>query len=164
MLSMRVNKLVKLLIKFIIFLLPWLKGLPLFPSNWDDKKGWKEEDFKQNNLTSDKYRFDRSFKLISKCPDLGVKGLSFGWLNEAIKRTEEFKYPKWGKNINKPTLLLSARKDILVDSEKNELICELIPQKSIAPINGRHELLMEEDKIRNEAWKYIDKFLEKIYG
>ncbi|GIT33349.1 MAG: hypothetical protein Ct9H300mP3_08800 [Gammaproteobacteria bacterium] len=50
MLSMRVNKLVKLLIKFIMFLLPWLKGLPLFPSYWDDKKGWKEEDFKKTIL------------------------------------------------------------------------------------------------------------------
>ena len=164
MLSMKVNKLVKLLTKFITFLLPRLKGLPLFPPNWDDKKGWKEEDFKQNNLTSDKYRFDRTFKLISKCPDLGVKGLSFGWVNEAIKRTEEFKYPNWRKNVNKPILLLSAQKDTLVDSDKNELICELIPQNSIARINGKHELLMEEDNIRNEAWKAIDKFLEKIYG
>ena len=112
------------------------KGALVYVASLDDKK---IADFKQNNLTSDKYRFDRTFKLISKCPDLGVKGLSFGWVNEAIKRTDEFKYPNWRKNVNKPILLLSAQKDTLVDSDKNELICELIPQNSIARINGRHE-------------------------
>ena len=163
MLTMKVNIWIKRLTKLIIFLLPWLKRLPLSPPNWDKKQGWIEEDFEQNNLTSDKFRFDRSFRLISKCPDLGVKGLSFGWVNEAFKRTEEFNYPNWGKNITKPVLLLSAGKDLLVDADKNELICKSIPNRSISRINGKHELLMEENDIRNETWKAIDEFLEKIY-
>ncbi len=163
MLTMKVNIWIKRLTKLILFLLPWLKRLPLSPPNWDKKQGWIEEDFEQNNLTSDKFRFDRSFRLICKCPELGVKGLSFGWVNEAFKRVEDFDYPDWGKTISKPVLLLSAGKDLLVDSGKNELICSSIPNRSISRINGKHELLMEENDIRNETWKAIDEFLEKIY-
>ena len=84
-------------------------------------------------------------------------------MNEAFKRIKEFNYPEWGKNITKPVLLLSAGKDILVDSVKNELICKSIPNSFISCINGKHELLMEENNIRNETWKAIDEFLEKIY-
>ena len=163
MLTMKVNIWVKRVTKLIVLLLPWLKKLPLSPPNWDKKQGWIEEDFKNNNLTGDKYRFDRAFRLISKHPDLGVKGLSFGWVNEAFKRIKEFNYPEWGKNITKPVLLLSAGKDILVDSVKNELICKSIPNSFISCINGKHELLMEQDDIQKEAWKAIDEFLERIY-
>ena len=163
MLTMKVNIWIKRLTKLIVFLVPWLKRLPLSPPNWDKEKGWIEEDFKQNNLTSDKFRFERSFRLISKCPELGVKGLSFGWVNEALKRIEDFDYPNWGETITKPVLLLSAGKDLLVDSDKNELICSSISDRSISRINGKHELLMEENDIRNETWKAIDKFLKKIY-
>ena len=84
-------------------------------------------------------------------------------MNEAFKRTEEFNYPNWGKTITKPVLLLSAGKDILVDTERNELICNSIPDRSISRINGKHELLMEKNDIRKETWKAIDEFLKKIY-
>ena len=59
--------------------------------------------------------------------------------------------------------MLSAGKDLLVDADKNELICKSIPNRSISRINGKHELLMEENDIRNETWKAIDEFLKKIY-
>jgi len=59
--------------------------------------------------------------------------------------------------------LLSAGKDRLVDSDKNELLCNSIPNRSISRIDGKHELLMEKNEIRNQTWKAIDEFLEKIY-
>ena len=93
---------------------------------------------------------DRERKLINK-------------IDEALKRIEDFDYPNWGETITKPVLLLSAGKDLLVDSDKNELICSSISDRSISRINGKHELLMEENDIRNETWKAIDEFLKKIY-
>ena len=73
----------------------------------------------------------------------------------------DFRRPNWSKKINSPTLLLSATEDQLVDSKKNEEICQTIPEIDIAKIKGRHELLMEKDHIRKETWQHIDKFLNK---
>lgn len=160
MLSIKVKTWIKFIVKSISFVLPWLNHLPVFPPSWDDEKGWLKENFETNALTDDEYRFNRSFKLISSHPNIGVKGMSLGWLNEAIKRTEELKFLSWS-NVSIPILLLSANKDSLVKSEENELLCSSAENTTVMRLNGKHELLMEQDKLRDQAWKAIDQFLTK---
>ncbi len=161
MLSMKVKKWIRFLAKSIALLLPWLRPLPIFPPNWDEEKGWLKESFEKNGLTDDEYRFNRSYKLISSHPKIGVKGISLGWVNEAIKRTEELKLLNW-TNVSKPILLLSANKDSLINSDENESLCASIKNITIQRINGKHELLMESNKLREQTWNSIDKFLTKI--
>ena len=128
---------------------------------WKERKGWHEIPFEENDVTSDKSRFTRSVDLIRKNENLALGGLSLAWVHESIKRTRKFSKPNWSQKITSPTLLLSATKDQVVNSEKNELICQTIPKISIARIEGNHELFMEQDHIREETWQQIDKFLKR---
>jgi len=127
--------------------------------SWDQEKGWLEEEFNDNFLTSDQYRFNRVYRLISKEHDLGVKGLSLGWIYEAIKRTNQFKDKKWGSNIEKSCLLLNATQDRLVSPSSNVQILSRFKNSHIENIDSRHEIFMESDPIRNQAWRKVDEFL-----
>ena len=135
------------------------KELAFNKVNWDEEKGWLEEEFKGNFLTSDKYRFDRTYRLICKEHKLGVKGLSLSWIYEAVKRTSAFKNKKWGSDIDKPCLLLNATQDRLVSPDGNVEILTRFKNNCIENIESKHEIFMETDLIRNQAWGKVDKFL-----
>ncbi len=135
------------------------KELAFNKANWDEEKGWLEEEFKGNFLTSDKYRFDRTYRLIRKEHKLGVKGLSLSWIYEAVKRTSEFKNKKWGSDVEKPCLLLNATQDRLVSPDGNVEILIRFKNNRIENIESKHEIFMETDLIRNQAWAKVDKFL-----
>lgn len=132
-----------------------------FPqADWKEKRGWHEIKFSENLVTTDEIRFTRNSNLIRSNNDLALGGPSLAWVHESIKRIRLMNRPGWGQRITSPTLLLNASKDQLVDPKKNKLICRSIPNLSIADIEGEHELLMENDQIRKETWKAIDKFLK----
>jgi len=160
MISIQINPFLEILVK-VAGLISSLgfKDLAFNKPNWDNKKGWLEEEFKGNFLTSDKYRFDRVYRLISKEHGLGVKGLSIGWIYEAIKRTNQFKDKKWGSNVEKPSLLLNATQDRLVSPSGNVQILSRFKNSHAENIDSRHEIFMESDQIRNQAWKKVDEFL-----
>ena len=127
--------------------------------SWDSEDGWIEEPFEDNALTTDRERFERSFKFLKKCPELGVKGITVGWLKHALNRTNQFKKIKWNIAIKRPLLLLDATEDKLVNSHLNK---ELLGQSDLVEIKSlksQHEIMMETDEIRDEAWKSIDNFL-----
>ena len=135
------------------------KDFAIDKPSWDDEKGWLEEEFNDNFLTSDVYRFNRVYRLISKEHDLGVKGLSLGWIYEAVKRTNQFKDKNWGNNVEKPSLLLNATQDRLVSPTGNIQILSRFKNSHVENIDCRHEIFMESDQIRNRAWKKVDEFL-----
>ena len=66
----------------------------------------------------------------------------------------------WTKVVKNPLLLLDATEDKLVNSQLNK---DLLGQSSlvtIKSINSQHEIMMENDEIRKEAWEAIDNFLK----
>jgi len=133
-----------------------------FPQpEWRKRKGWHEIPFEENVVTSDEFRFKRGGDLVRANENLALGGITVAWAHESIKRVRRFNKSDWGKDIDCPTLLLSATQDKLVDPKRNELICKAIPHITIAQIEGNHELLMERDSIRSITWNHIDKFLDK---
>ena len=138
------------------------KDFAINKPSWDHEKGWLEEEFNDNFLTSDAYRFNRVYRLISKKHSLGVKGLSLGWIYEAIKRTDQFKDKKWGSCVEKPALLLNATQDRLVSPSGNVQILNRFKNSQIEDIDSRHEIFMESDSIRNQAWQKVDEFLTNL--
>ena len=90
---------------------------------------------------------------------MGVKGLSLGWIYEAIKRTNLFKDKKWGTLVEKPSLLLNATRDRLVSPSGNVQILSKFRNSHVENIDSRHEIFMESDPIRNKAWEKVDEFL-----
>ena len=161
MLSVRANALSRRIVNTLGLLeIVGLGSFPMRRPSWDKENGWLEEPFEENALTTDKMRFNRTYQLLSRYPELGIKGMTVGWLKHAIKRTNKFKILDWSQLIKKPLLLLDATDDKLVNSKSNK---ELLGQSSlttIASIDAQHEIMMENDEIRREAWKAIDSFLD----
>ena len=140
-------------------------GLGAFPMqrpSWDEDSGWQEEPFLENALTTDKVRFNRTFKFLSQFPDLGVRGVTVGWLKHALKRTNDFKLLDWSLAIKKPLLLLDATNDKLVNSSMNKELLGQSDLTTIISIESQHEIMMEKDKIRKKAWEAIDQFLSPV--
>ena len=160
MVSVRANAMSRRIVK-LLGLLDYIGygSFPMQKPSWDSEDGWIEEPFEDNALTTDRKRFERSFKFLKKCPELGVKGITIGWLKHALKRTNQFKKIQWNIAIKRPLLLLDATEDKLVNSHLNK---ELLGQSDLVEIKSlksQHEIMMETDEIRDEAWKSIDNFL-----
>ena len=160
MVSVRANALSRRIVKLLGLLDNIGYGsFPMQKPSWDSEDGWIEEPFEDNALTTDRERFERSFKFLKKCPELGVKGITVGWLKHALNRTNQFKKIQWNIAIKRPLLLLDATEDKLVNSHLNK---ELLGQSDLVEIKSlksQHEIMMETDEIRDEAWKSIDNFL-----
>ena len=140
-------------------------GLGAFPMqrpSWDEDSGWQEEPFLENALTTDKVRFNRTFKFLSQFPDLGIRGVTVGWLKHALKRTNDFKLLDWSLVIKKPLLLLDATNDKLVNSSINRKLLGQSGLTTIISMESQHEIMMEKDEIRKKAWDAIDQFLSPV--
>jgi lysophospholipase len=138
-------------------------GIGSFPMRrpaWDENIGWMEESFEDNALTSDQKRFERCHNFLKEFPELGIKGLTIGWLKHALKRTNQFKAIDWSKEIKRPLLLLDATEDKLVNSKLNKELLGKSHLTLIKSIFSEHEIMMERDEIRDEAWEAIDNFLK----
>jgi lysophospholipase len=99
--------------------------------------------------------------LIKEHEKLAIGGLTIGWVYGALKRTKEMTSPCWIKKIEQPLLLLNATKDKLVNPVENKKICSQSNTVTIKDIDSKHEILMETDLIREQAWNAIDEFLKK---
>ena len=130
--------------------------------SWDEDSGWQEEPFLENALTTDKVRFNRTFKFLSQFPDLGIRGVTVGWLKHALKRTNDFKLLDWSLVIKKPLLLLDATNDKLVNSSINRKLLGQSGLTTIISMESQHEIMMEKDEIRKKAWDAIDQFLSPV--
>jgi lysophospholipase len=130
--------------------------------SWDSNKGWLEEPFDENQLTSDENRFNRTFQLITEHEKLGVKGISIGWAHEAIIRTEAFSNGDYYSDSQKPILLLNATQDKLVSPSANLEALSSYKNLTVKDIDCKHEIFMEVDSFRKEAWESVDKFLKSF--
>ncbi|MEC8314274.1 MAG: alpha/beta hydrolase, partial [Pseudomonadota bacterium] len=96
MVSVRANAMSRRIVKLLGLLDNIGYGsFPMQKPSWDSEDGWIEEPFEDNALTTDRKRFERSFKFLKKCPELGVKGITVGWLKHALNRTNQFKKIQW---------------------------------------------------------------------
>ena len=162
MLTLQMPNLIKKLIHVLGFMTKiGLKEKVLARPEWHEDEGWRENPFTENQVTSDPIRYERTMMLIREHQELAIGGLTVGWVYGALKRTREMISPGWIKKIEQPLLLLNATKDKLVNPNENKKICSQSNTVTIEDIDGEHEILMETDLIREQAWNAIDKFLKK---
>ena len=160
MVSVRANAVSRRIVSLLgIFENFGLGAFPMQKPAWDDDLGWQEESFLENALTTDEERFKRTFKFLSQFPDLGIKGITVGWLKHALKRTNDFKSMDWSSAIKRPLLLLDATNDKLVNSSLNKELLGQSDLTTIVSLESQHEIMMEKDEIRKKAWEAIDQFL-----
>lgn len=122
------------------------------------------ERFEGNNLTSDPRRHARANALLVAEPDLGMAGVTAGWLVEALELTARFT-PETVARVPIPVLTLVAGLEKLVDPDAARTLTEAMPQGRVAEFaGGLHELLMERDEIRAEVLAEIGAFLDQAAG
>ena len=162
MLSLQMPTLVKKLIHIFGFITKvGLEEKAVAKPEWSKDKGWRESSFRENQVTSDQTRYERTLRLVREHEELAIGGLTISWVYGALKRTKEMSSPGWIKNIKQPLLLLNANKDKLVNPSENKKICDQSDTVTIEDIDSEHEILMETDLIREQAWNAIDEFLKK---
>ena len=66
---------------------------------------------------------------MKKCPELGVKGITVGWLKHALNRTNQFKKIQWNIAIKDPCFL-DATEDKLVNSHRNGASRPIRPRRN----------------------------------
>ena len=162
MLTLQMPNLIKKLIHVLGFMTKiGLKEKALARPEWHEDEGWHENPFTENQVTSDPIRYERTMMLIREHQELAIGGLTVGWVYGALKRTREMISPGWIKKIEQPLLLLNATKDKLVNPKENKKICGQSNIVIVKDIESEHEILMETDLIREQAWNAIDEFLKK---
>ena len=87
---------------------------------------------------------------------------SISWIQKSAKAYSLVMDPEKIKKITVPILVLQATKDVVIKNDRLKHFCQLIPQNCELEIfEGKHELYMEKDPIRNATIKRTLEFLLK---
>lgn len=120
------------------------------------KGDYQQTHLEYNELTFCKTRMKWMNRINRKNPAIHLGGPTFRWVHlclNAIKRL-----PKVIPKIEIPILILQAEKEKIVDNKNLEKLTVLFPNAQCKVVlNAKHEVLFEQDKLREET---IFKMLE----
>jgi lysophospholipase len=117
--------------------------------------------FEKNPLTSDPVRYRVEIQAVTAHPALLVGGMTFGWLAATFDSIRVLRQPGFAERISTPVLIIAGQLDRVVSYQAQAVLCSRMPRCRLEVIQAaRHEVLMETDRIRAEAWKLIDDFLD----
>ena len=121
----------------------------------------KNEDFRTNRLTTDLSRFRASIAPIHINPDLALGGITYGWLSAAIQSMRKARKAAYLRKIITPIMLVSAADDRVVDSGDHVTVAKRLHDCKLHKIyNAQHEILHENDFVRESFWRAFDAFSE----
>ncbi len=115
--------------------------------------------FEDNLVTSDRRRFQRAQDLIARQPDLRLAGPTWGWLKAASASMAMEMRPGYAEAIQTPVLVCGAGKDRIVQTSATRDFAKRLPHGTYVEFeDSEHEILMENDSIRDRFWKAFDEF------
>ena len=116
--------------------------------------------FAQQNLTSDRTRFERTHSILIADPALRVGGPTWGWVNAAYTSMAEVNARGFPEAIKTKILLAGAGRDRVVAVEADRAFAARLPNARYLELpQSEHEILMENDFIRAEFWRAFDEFV-----
>ncbi len=116
--------------------------------------------FEDNLVTSDRQRFARQQALIAKNPDIRLAGPTWGWLKAASQSMARAMAPGYAEAIETPVLLCGAAKDRIVLTPPERDFAKRLQHGTYVEFeDAEHEILMENDSIRERFWKAFDTFV-----
>jgi len=163
-------------------MLSLLPGLGFIPTSWlhrfarfmaskrdprrsawqgSERPGWNPENrFKR--LTHDSERYADETWWWTARPQLAMGAPSWGWIEAALSSSALLRSPGILEAIHCPVQLLATRADKLVDYGVIRQAVSRIPGCRLETFGNeaRHELLREEDKVRDKVIALIDAFLD----
>ena len=115
--------------------------------------------FEDNLVTSDRMRFQRQQDLIAKNPDIRLAGPTWGWLKAAAASMERVMAPGYAEAIEAPVLVCGAGKDRIVLTQAERSFAKRLQHGTYVEFeDAEHEIMMENDSIRDRFWKAFDTF------
>ena len=120
----------------------------------------KETPFEDNDVTTDKFRYERTQRLVRKAPNLRLWGVTISWARAVKNRLKSMRAKNWAEKIKTKVLIINNLNDQVVDPDKINIMSKRLSESSIIEFNStKHEIFMEKDIYRNELWKEIDNYL-----
>lgn len=114
--------------------------------------------FEGNDVTHSEARFAMNRWIIAQNPDLAIGGPTFRWVREAIEMSRKAR--SRADDVVTPLLLLQAGGDtVVIPSAQNEVCDDAYDCQLVSYPGAFHELLMEEDPVRNQVLAEIKGFL-----
>jgi lysophospholipase len=116
--------------------------------------------FLGNPLTSDPVRYARAGAVLEAEPALGIGAPTVAWADAAFRMMAQMRSPAYAMRIRQPILMVAAGGDRLVSTQAIETFAIHLRAGSHVVIPGaEHEILMEQDKYRNQFWAAFDAFV-----
>ncbi|MEQ1669460.1 MAG: alpha/beta hydrolase [Hyphomicrobium sp.] len=117
-------------------------------------------EFEGNVLTSDVVRWSRNKAILEQAPELGLGSPTIGWLRSALRSCAMLQKPDYPKYVAVPMLLFAAGADHVVSPRAIEdFAVDLKIGGLIAMPGSRHEILQENDAIRQRFWAAFDAYM-----
>jgi lysophospholipase len=102
-------------------------------------------------------RHKAKIEMLSQHPSLVIDGVSFRWVQKSLE--EGIKIRKNADKITTPILLFQAGNDVIVKLDGQDEFCKRAKNCRIAFFpTARHEILMENDAIRDRALSLVQEF------
>jgi len=116
--------------------------------------------FLGNRLTSDPVRYARNSAVIEAEPALGIGAPTVAWADAAFRVMAEFAEPGYPGRIRHPMLIVAAGADAIVSTRATEEFAIRLRAGSHLVLPGaKHEILMEQDRLRSQFWAAFDAFV-----
>ena len=118
------------------------------------------EPYVGNTATSDPIRHARTKAVLEAAPELGVGSPTVAWLDAAYRAMDEIASPAYLSRIRQPLMLIAAGRDRVVSTAAIEETAMRLRAGSHLIIAGaQHELMMEQDRYRQQFWAAFDAFV-----
>jgi len=113
-----------------------------------------------NVLTSDPVRFARNAAVLEEEPMLALGAPTISWADAAMRQMRKFAAPSYAGRIRQPMLLIAAGHDQVVSTPAIETFGRnLLAGSHLIVAGSQHEILMEQDRYRNQFWAAFDAFV-----
>ena len=112
----------------------------------------------QKRITSSKARYDL-FIQGAKMYSAGYIVPSLDWVIKAFRMNRRIMDRE--NSTTMPLLILQAQQDRVVSNRKQKKLCQRLENCSLKVIDGRHDLFIEADEIRDQAFLEAIRFFQK---
>jgi lysophospholipase len=116
--------------------------------------------FNNNPLTSDPVRYARNAAVIEAEPKLMLGMPTVAWIDSAFSAMADVSTQRFISDLRQPVLIVAAGQDTIVSTSGIEAFAMRLRTGSHLVVPGsRHEILMEQDRIRSQFWAAFDAFV-----
>lgn len=133
-------------------------GAAYIPGGSDE--AWDDQPFEDNQLTSDRQRYERTQEILHNAPWLGLGSPTIGWVHASCQSMALINSPDFATSVKVPTLIIAAGNDQVVSLRAIENFASRLRLGSHVLIPGaRHEIMQERNSLRDQFWAAFDAYI-----